>query len=159
MSKSNPVKVTKVFINDQGPHFSQAHLRGKQKAGLAYEKKFHSMMKLKHGKNYHSNVWFHYQSHGTWHWCQPDGILVQPELERITIFECKLKHTDRSYYQLMDLYLPVVSAAFGSGFNYFLVEVCCTYDPAIPYPVKADLLRELLSQTIPRQIGVYQWKP
>ncbi len=149
--------VQKVMLTERGPTFTPQKMKGVQKAGLVFEKMVHLNMKMRFGEQYHSNPWFHFYSEGAWHWCQPDGILCQPDAGLITIFECKLKHTARSWFQLTERYLPVVKAAFGDSFVYNLVEVCKFYDPSTPYPVKAPLLRELLVSPEPESVGVFLW--
>jgi hypothetical protein len=153
-------RISAVLMTDTPPNFTGQGLKGRAKAGVVYEKKFHREMAARHGTNYHSNLWFHYQLNGDWRWCQPDGVLIDHSTEpsTITIFECKLKHTAQSYWQLKNLYLPVLKAAFSTLFTFKLIEVCRDYDPATPYPALAPVLRKIDEPHPAELVGVFIWK-
>lgn len=75
--------------------------------------------------------WFSYLDARSYpQWCQPDGLLVDPWLGHLVIFEVKFNHTPAAAEQLFDVYAPVVGAAF-PGFRMFHVEVVRWYDPLV----------------------------
>lgn len=92
-------------------------------------------------------------------WCQPDGLLFLPYIGQITIVECKLQHTSDAYWQLRWLYLPVIAKAFpATEWNYGVCEVVKWYDPAVHFPERVKLRKDVRS-TKPNEFGVHIWKP
>lgn len=90
-------------------------------------------------------------------YCQPDGLIVEPERSRITITEIKLRHTSDAYVQVTGIYDPVVRRLF-PGWDIRHVEVCRWYDAGIPFPVPPILVSNL--DLCPKAgFGVHIWKP
>lgn len=128
--------------------------------GHKYEAKFHKYASERWGAAYRtfSSHALRFRSHE-----RPDSRLAIPdgllELDdRIVIYECKLRHTSISYFQLTDLYAPVVRRWRGKPVT--CIEVCKSYDPQTVYP-KHGLLPpfELDTWNGPELVGVCRWKP
>jgi hypothetical protein len=133
--------------------------RGKRGAGRAYEAKVHEWL-LGQYDTYMPGLWFCYgtaQGDNT-RWCQPDGILLDLHKPALYIIEVKLSHTERSFWQLRELYLPVVTRAWGADWPVRLVEVVRWYNPDAEYPGKIKLISEI-EQASPESIGVFIWSP
>lgn len=152
-----PGNITAVMLTPEGPGYPIGKLHGAKRAGVAFENSFHGMMKMLHGDKYFPHQWFHFRDQHGWHWCQTDGILCEPDENRLIIYECKLKHHYRSYYQLKGLYGPVLEAAF-PGFQQHWVTATRHYDPVIPYPVKPYIMKNVDDLPPVGKIGVFVWK-
>lgn len=87
---------------------------------------------------------------------RPDGLLVYPD--RLFIFEIKYGHVPESWWQLEKLYKQALGRLYQCPIS--LVEVCRSFDPAMPYPVPVTRILDLddwVSQ--PRSdLGVYVWR-
>lgn len=100
-----------------------------QQAGLRYELAVHRAL-LRDFTTYLPAPWISYTLHGRRIWCQPDGLLFNPNDGIITIVEIKLHHTDDAFDQLINRYLPLVQAFFPPRlWRYRICEVCRWYDP------------------------------
>jgi hypothetical protein len=103
--------------------------------------------------------WIQFQEKGEdrFRWCQPDCLAFDPWNGRIIIIEAKYQHTSDAWWQLRQLYFPVVEYLFPS-YSIHLVEVCKWYDPAIYFPEQIDMIPKIENCRIER-IGVHIWKP
>lgn len=102
-------------------------------AGLRYERKIQSRLSKDHQLFLPHLVFAFHSSYGRER-CIPDGVAIStrdPSL--LTIIEIKLRHTEDAWYQLNDLYLPVVRKALPNH-KIQLLEICKFYDPAIKLP-------------------------
>lgn len=60
------------------------------------------------------------------------------------LVEIKLKHTVEAFWQIENLYVPVIKTLFGcSGDQIATCEVVKWYDPSVAYPRRPLLLEEL----------------
>lgn len=92
-------------------------------------------------------------------WCQPDGLYIDLRAGIVTIVEIKLKHTDAAWFQLHELYAPVVGRCFGTAlWNLRFCEIVRWYDPSIPFPGR-HYLRPRIEETRPGETGVVIWSP
>lgn len=92
-------------------------------------------------------------------WCQPDGLLIEIRRGRITVLEAKYTHTELAYYQLFDLYIPVMQSLFPRALWTFVgCEICARYDPATIVPAKVVLCRNLVDLS-PKDFSVHIWSP
>jgi hypothetical protein len=90
-------------------------------------------------------------------WCQPDGILLDPVASRLTVIEFKLRHCSEAWFQLFELYLPVVRSLY-PGWRVAGLEVCRWFDPATlcPAPVR---LRENPLDAVDGAFNVHIYSP
>jgi hypothetical protein len=86
---------------------------------------------------------------------RPDGVLVEPG--RVFIFEIKSQHMPEAWWQLDQLYRPVVSQLYKHR-PVSCIEIVKQFDPAMPFPTKFDML-ENLEQVLKYEgsFGVFQW--
>jgi hypothetical protein len=89
-------------------------------------------------------------------WCQPDALILQPRDGLLTIVEVKYQHTPDAWWQLRELYLPVVSLAFGPDWRIAMLEVVKWYDPHVSFPETPLLTPDPLRPPHGR-IGVHIW--
>ena len=91
-------------------------------------------------------------------WCQTDGLFAHPLEGLIVVVEIKYQHTPDAWFQLRELYEPVVRKAFGPAWTVALLEVVKWYDPSTFFPERhfmcADPLRPPTGG-----IGVHIWAP
>ena len=88
----------------------QSRPRGAKAAGLRYERKFAEYLKplgVLHGQ------WFEFEDKSGIRYCQTD-IIFPLSLRLFALMEIKYTLTDRAYDQLLDLYGPVVEAAYNT---------------------------------------------
>jgi len=92
-------------------------------------------------------------------WCQPDGLLFNLDKGIITIVEIKFKHTPLAWWQLNELYYPLISFIFGQElWSYRLAEWVRWYDCETPFPGQHHL-RPHLTDVKEHEVGVTIWKP
>lgn len=130
--------------NTPPPFLRPVVLKGKQKAGMDYEARGHIKLSGLFAEAYLDSPWFTFTDRrDKGRWCQPDGLIFDLHRNRITIVEFKLKHCPRAWWQLHKLYLPVIKAAFGSDWEFCLVEICRTFDPATPFEGTIKRVKDL----------------
>lgn len=84
--------------------------------------------------------------------CQPDAVYVDRDLLRCTVFEIKLKHTSDAWWQVRQLYIPVLRAILPPSFTFHAVELVKWYDPHTAFPEKFRYL-ESIDQKHLAQLG------
>jgi hypothetical protein len=90
--------------------------------------------------------------------CVPDGLLRN----RSTVFviEVKSQHMPEAYWQLVKMYAPLLALKY-SGCSIRCLEVVKSYDPAVPFPCKVEVVSDLpsyFSKPPQREVAVFQWK-
>lgn len=138
------------FINNQQVY------RGRRALGKSYERRVHEHLGNVY-PGYVAGQWFKFFDGQRQRWCQTDGLLFDPDIGAVCIIEVKYQHTADAWWQLNELYLPVVRNAF-PGWLITTCEVVKWFDPAVVCPQKPRLCRtpEVAS---PGEFGVYIWKP
>lgn len=68
-------------------------------------------------------------SPSAWRWCQPDAIINSDAGAPLLILEIKLNFEPKAWWQLAELYRPVVEKATGRQVRF--AGVCGSFDPAI----------------------------
>lgn len=112
----------------------KVRVTGARAQGIRYEKKVHAEMFERYPQHYINNPWFKFFEREQLRWCQPDGLLIDIKQGLIVIVEVKYRHTGEAWWKLQHLYLPVVRAQFGPGWEYRCVEVVQWYDSATIFP-------------------------
>ncbi len=142
------------------PHSLPPVFSGAKREGCRYEAKFHAYAGQRWRSSYRT-----FQSHALRfrdtenidsRLAIPDGVLELSD--RIVIFECKLRHTGISYFQLTDLYAPIIRKWKQKPVT--CIEVCRHYDPQTVYPPHGLVPpSELDEWNGPELVGVCLWKP
>lgn len=124
-------------------------------AGRRYERYAQAYLGKEYGDRYVPSPWFRFDRR----LCNPDGLLFVPEEKAIIIVEIKLRHTSDSWWQLRQLYAPVVSCFYKTSATHFwLLELVKWFDPATRYPEKIH--RVPFPHLAPANgIGVCIWTP
>jgi hypothetical protein len=105
-------------------------VEGARRRGQLYEQRVHQEFGQRY-PGYLASPWFHFYDADGSKWCQPDGLIIDPQKGLIVIVEAKLRHTNDACRSLFGLYLPVVRALLGGSYTFEVVEVCHWYDPAV----------------------------
>lgn len=109
----------------------------------------------RYGSRFLPGPWFEFHTGGKLRWCQPDGILFDWRLGTLTLVEIKLSHTPDAYYQLKELYSPVVSRVFSPKlWSFRYCEIVKWYDPSRQFPAPCRL-REEIEDCTPDVIGIH----
>lgn len=143
------------------PFIKPTRRRGRRAAGERYERKVQEELLLSYEDYYVPSPWFRFSEVGVERprWCQPDGLLFQPLYATITIVEVKLQHTPDSWWQLKQLYHPVVARAFPPDlWRYNFCEIVKWHDPAVTYPEPYRMVPDPLALGV-GQIGCHIMKP
>lgn len=134
-----------------------------QKAGLRYETKAQEYLSRVLGGRYNPSPYLHFQDDTGFRTAIPDGILHHTgsrDVDRyVVVVEIKSQHCPEAWWQLTKLYAPVLRTHL--NLPVFCLEVCRSYDPAMPFPAKISLVDDLLefSDYPTRDLGVFVWKP
>lgn len=143
------------------PFIRHIHPRGRRAAGLRYERKTQRHLCEAFGDAYTPGPWIEFRDGPTRdkRWCQPDGVLIDVRRGRITVVEIKYTHTELAYWQLFELYIPVLRALFPAPqWHFAAVEVCARYDCAVICP-ETPVLRKRIEDAFPRSFNVHIWRP
>ena len=133
--------------------------KGAKGKGLAYERKIQDILTDEYPDNYIAGPWFRFQTRNRIRWCQPDGLLVQPIHGLITIVEIKLQHTPAAWWQLKELYYPVLAFAFpATHWEFNFLEVVKWHDPAVQWPEPYRMCADPLMLQ-PEENGCHILKP
>lgn len=126
--------------------------------GVRYERAAHKHFLGLYGDYYIPNPWIIFRDEGKRRrWCQPDALLFNFYLGTITILEMKYRHTDKAWWQLMKLYLPVMQHIF-PGWKFPLVEVVKYYDPSVNFP-GGGFLMKCPEEAVCTRVGTFKWDP
>lgn len=147
-----------------GAHFSappslrQRRYTGRRAEGVRYERAGQAFLQDLYGDFYLASPWLKFFTNGQWRWCQPDGLLFEPQLGRIHIVEFKYQHTTDAWWQTRHLYAPVLRELFPpAAWDLQVCEVVKWFDPAVVYPEKVVLANEVHLNS--PAFKVHIWKP
>lgn len=155
------LSVTSVTLSMTRPQFVKPSIaRGKFKAGLVYEDLAWKEIADRHPQWIQPRYWFRFddgRSEGRW--CQPDIILVDSDRKVVYIGEVKIKHCARAWFQLHELYLPVIRHFYGADYEYRLFEMTKSFDIATPFPAPVEHIRDVRDCRLPPQTNILRWRP
>jgi hypothetical protein len=132
--------------------------RGLRRKGLAFEAEVQEALKKAAKGLYFPSPWIIYTTGGGFiHWCQPDGLYFDPTRGHLYIIECKLRHTADAWWQLHEVYAPVLARMFPRElWELRFVEIVRWYDPSTYFPGR-HFLRKKVTQTERGETGVIIW--
>lgn len=128
---------------------------------MLYEKKGHEYLLGEYEEKYLPSPWIRFTDtiSDRTRWCQPDGLLIELERGVITLVEFKYQHTSDAWWQLRQLYEPVVKYLFpGEEWKFHVCEVVKWYDPATVFPERISMAPAIHSLR-DNDFGVHIWKP
>jgi len=162
-SYDRPQEVFFAGISPRPPPFIKPtkHKRGVRRQGVLYERKVQEHLLGRYPGGYIAAPWIRYRDANQTEerWCQPDGILVNLLAGLVTIVEVKLRHTDLAWFQLHELYDPILRRVFKDGdWRFRHAEVVRWYDPSIPFPGR-HYLRPRIDLARENETCVVIWTP
>jgi hypothetical protein len=136
-----------------------------KKAGVRYERAFNAFARKLWGPSYRTfeDAVLAFDDVDGPRACRPDGVLVFNHIASAVIFEAKVHHISDSYFQLRELYEPVVRK-FLLVDRVVCIEVVRHFDPLLPYPCRTQLLnllevQDYVNHSQPsNEVGVWVWK-
>ena len=143
------------------PQFRKMRKTNVQLAGLSYERRAQKYLQAAFPHHYIAGPWFSFCRGDSLQrdWCQPDGLLIDIVAGLITLIEIKLRHTSDAWWQTRHLYLPVISAFFGTEmWKFNILEIVRWYDPDTQFPERYHLVPQV-GILQPDKFGVHIWKP
>lgn len=149
----------------QQPHWiRRGRARGAFAAGIRYEKQALSyLVECTLGL---PNVrvvegpWYEFQCReGKVRHCQPDAVLFNKDQAVGIIVEVKLKHTPDSWWQLQEIYRPVLRVAHPDVRAWGILEICHWHDPATKFPQRYDFTDNPLVIRSAARVSVHIYNP
>lgn len=139
------------------PYVRQRGDSAAKEAGLRFEEKVHRALD-KIFPTYVPNPQLEFIDNSGWRMIRPDGVLT---FSMCTVaFEIKIQHMPEAWWQLTQLYQPVLAA--GTKRPCQVIEVVRTYDPAMPFPCEIELVDSIYewvgNVTKLKTFGVLVWR-
>lgn len=154
-SKLKESQIEWAAFRSTGPFLPSKGNTASQKKGLAYERKVLRHYVETFELRFFPSQWIVYGSGGKTHWAQLDGLLLLEDPARVVILEVKLSHTAQAYWQVENLYRPLVQYLFRrSNRRVCAVEITKWYDCAVAFPCRPRLLPSILAAS-EREFGVH----
>lgn len=159
----NPAGIVRsaAILTDPPPFISAQRAKrvtGRKAQGKRYERKGHqhfAQLAKASGAQYLQGPWFRFESQtGGIRWCQPDALVLKAQ--DVTILEFKYQHTFDAWWQMFELYAPVVKFLFPT-LRIAHCEVVKWYDPSTYCEPKAILAADPL-RVSPDQFHVHIWR-
>lgn len=124
-----------------------------QNAGLRFEERVQSQL-IMGWPGYHPSPYLHFYDGEGARTLQPDGVYI--DLHRIWIVEIKSQHMPEAWWQLDQLYRPVIQALYKDR-PVSCLEIVKSFDPIMPFPAKFDMVdkKDLFNYDGP--FGVCKW--
>jgi len=149
---------TSRLSNTPPPFLSTRKATGARAAGLRYERKVQDNLLGKFAERYLPAPWFIFTSDNGPRWCQPDGILIDIEAGVLWVVEIKHSITERAWWWLNDLYVPVVRHTFGTSWIIATCTIVKWFDCRVELPERPVMCKEL-TQARPGQNAITIWNP
>lgn len=134
-----------------------------QAAGLKYEAKVHDYLESVH-HSYAASPRLWYTDDAGRRYVVPDGIFpldgVWREPKFLVLVEIKVRHMPEAWWQLKRLYEPILRV-HRPNIPIYCLEVVSSYDPAMPFPCRVNLIRDLKGwlDAPTAEFTVLEWKP
>lgn len=123
--------------------------------GLTYEQRVIDVLSAIYGTDFRPAASILYEDRSGVRMAIPDGLLrINTTL---VVIEVKLTHTERAWWQLNRLYVPLLRHLVVPGTRIAAVEICRSYDPDVRFPSPSRLVTSLHS--LPdNATGILTWK-
>lgn len=123
--------------------------------GLRYEAQVHEYFRRLLGPGYVSLELHVEEAGGHSRRLIPDGVFFHPK--HLVVFEVKAQHMPEAWWQLRKLYQPALE--FKIRKPVYVVEVCKSFDPAMPFPEDILWISDPIRFAYDPQpeFGVFHW--
>lgn len=128
---------------ERPPSFAKRNRsRGLARVGLNFEKRILGELEKKFFKGVMlRGPWLGFDCSVTgMRYCQPDALVFDIWEGYILILECKLRHVSNAWYQMHELYKPVIEVMF-PGWEVKGLEICKHFEPFAEYPEQVVSVR------------------
>lgn len=125
-----------------------------QRLGLAFETKVHDVLDAIYDVDYRASPSILYEDDRGLHRAIPDGMLRIGRT--LVVVECKLSHTERAFWQLSKVYIPLLSRLTIPNIRVVGIEICRNFDPDLKWPERFEILTSLHKAST--RLGVLQWR-
>jgi hypothetical protein len=103
--------------------------------------------------------WIEFYDRSGRRYCQLDGLMIDNRGKAALIYEVKYKHVSNAWWQLTQLYEPVVRVLFPELRPICLMEVVHWHDPAEHFPERYDFTDSLLRVPHANKVAVCIFNP
>lgn len=138
------------FLPSKPPFIKRGRSVGRYAVGIRYEREVHELLELhclgKPEFVLKLGPWLEFTDRSGRRWCQPDALLLSTQRKECLICEIKYQHTPDAWWQLTQLYQPVLAVAL-PGYTFGLVEIVHWFDPLIQWPEQVRFAAHLSSVT------------
>lgn len=136
--------------------------KGRFAVGVRYERQVREYLALlalgKPGVEFRESQWLEFEDQNGRRWCECDSLLIDRKQNLVIIYEVKYQHCMEAWWQLRELYYPVVQAAL-PGFTIGLMEVVHWHDPQVHFPQGYDLTDSPLRIPRSSKVAVFIYNP
>lgn len=145
------------------PFIRRGRPTGRFAVGIRYEREVHEYLALlalgRPDLEYVPSPWFQYQDKSGRRWCQPDALIFKPESRVGIVYEAKYQHIADAWWQLTQLYVPVLQRAYPLITTWGMVEICHWHDPSVTFPEKYELTSDPLTVRNSARVSVHIYNP
>ena len=150
------------ILAEKPPFIRRGRATGRFAVGVRYEREVQDYLSLLVLGRPEVQLW-----HGPWiefwekagkRWCQPDAVLVHEESRTGIIVEVKYQHCADAWFQLKELYYPVLRVLFPQ-ITFGLVEIVHWHDPSIQFPERYEFTADPFSCKHTNLIAVHIYNP
>lgn len=149
------------FFPGQPSHIKPQRARGARAEGIRYEKKVQEFLKKQDWGDYEliPSPWIIFRTGESKRdrFCQPDALLVNVKTKHIVVIEIKLQHTQNAWWQIRQLYEPVLRIIY-PGYTFSPIEIVRWLDSRAVFPETFRHCEAVLPITGP-QFGVHIYDP
>lgn len=149
-----------LLLKERPSFLGAGRARGAKLSGLAYEKRAQQYLEERFNGLYIRGPWIAYKlrHEKQVRFCQPDGIYFNFPQLYVGIIELKLKHTAEAYWQIKNLYEPLLRKIFSEHFTFRAIEMCKWFDGTDYFPCEPIMVNDL--ELFPKNgFGVHIWRP
>lgn len=162
-TKFKPAReVTSARICAKPPWIRRKRAKGRFAVGIGYERKVQDHLALLvlglEQVRYLESPWIEFLTDEGKRWCQLDGLVINHKHRLAIIYEIKWAHCERAWFQLRELYQPVVRKLL-PNYTVGLMEVVHWHDPQIQWPEAYDFAETLLGAPHANRIAVHIFNP
>lgn len=122
--------------------------KGKRAEGLRFQRKIEQHISALYPRNLQIGPWIVFntpQQHSRY--CQPDIVITDGITNKVIVIETKLRHTPTAWWQLEQLYVPVLQTIYRKS-KIVKIEVCRWFDPHTSFPVRFEIIDDLKPETL-----------
>ena len=150
------------ILDSKPPFIKRGKATGRFAVGIRYEREVQDYLSLlalgRAELEYFASPWIEFfDKHGK-RWCQPDAVLLQKNTKVGIVVEVKYQHCSDAWFQLKELYAPVLRCIF-PGVTFGLVEIVHWHDPLTKFPERYDFTPDPFSVRHANRISVHIYNP